>query len=462
MISLDSGLLSSYYQSLLGGTGTSSAGVGATSAPRPKYAPTAPWTGPSAGAPSSDAVRNALLGRKLIDESAAKLDLTGASEDYRRLFALYNGLNTLSGVADRMNAKGLTALDQTKIRNTFDKGLLEVAAYTDSLRLDLVRLTRGEVDSRAQMKSGVPRPKTEYLTAPLVSGSAGNVVAAFQGDVQFNIGVKRVNDTLNVAIDLNEMGATPRTIGNVVGYINQKLADAGATTRVASQRIPGAERTTTVNGKVVKLTPAPDQWAMKIKADTAEAISFSAPVTAGAVYMAQTVGNPDPDGKPATDDAKLANQFLKFQTESSAALPSPVQASGETNWVDGRAFAKTLGPENDAVKATAVGADGSVYMLANVDAKIAGQDIKGEQDVALLKYDSAGNLVFTRTLGAAGEASGLALAVSADGKVAIAGSITGAMNGTTDGVFNSGETGAFTRTSRPLCSSRAMKSRSEA
>jgi hypothetical protein len=51
--------------------------------------------------------------------------------------------------------------------------------------------------------------------------------------------------------------------------------------------------------------------------------------------------------------------------------------------------------------------------------------------VALLKYDSAGNLLSTSVLGAANSASGLALAVSADGsQVAVAGSVTGALNGT--------------------------------
>ncbi|MFC3078389.1 hypothetical protein ACFODL_09855 [Phenylobacterium terrae] len=439
MISFDPSILMNYYQSRLGVTGQ---GGASELLPRKKYAPTAPWS-PGGGAPDpAQSVRNALLGRRFIDEGAAKLDLAGASADYRRMFALYNGLSTLMGVAERMNAKGLTSVDQAKIRSTFTKGMAEIANYVDDLKLDSVRLTRGEAMTRARMETGVPRDKTEYITAPLVSGSSSAEVPAFQGDVKFDISLKRVNDTLNVSIDLSQMGSTPRTMGNVVGFINQKLADAGAVTRFASHRIPGAERTTTVNGRVVKLTPEPDRWALKVKTDIAEKLTFSAPATAGAVYMAQTVGNPDPDGKPSTDDAKLTNQFLKFQTDVTS-VPAPLQTSGEANFVDGRAFAKDLDPNVIAVRATQVGPDGAVYMLADVENKVAGQEIKGTQDVALLKYDSAGNLLYTRTLGASDKASGLALAVSADGKVAVAGSVTGAMNGTTNGVFNSGETGAF-------------------
>jgi hypothetical protein len=124
-------------------------------------------------------------------------------------------------------------------------------------------------------------------------------------------------------------------------------------------------------------------------------------------------------------------------------VAAPLQTPGEANWVDGRVFAETLGPEVETVRATAVGPDGSVYMLADVTDKTAGQAIKGDRDVALMKYDSAGNLVYTRTLGAADDASGLGLAVSATGQVAIAGSVKGVLNGATDGPMNSGPTGAF-------------------
>jgi hypothetical protein len=47
-------------------------------------------------------------------------------------------------------------------------------------------------------------------------------------------------------------------------------------------------------------------------------------------------------------------------------------------------------------------------------------------DVVLMKLDSAGNVVVSRALGAASKASGYAIAVDADGRVAVAGSVVGA------------------------------------
>ncbi len=439
-ISFDVNLLTSYYQSRYGGTGASS-----TSALLgKKYAPTAPWsiTNTKVDEQISEAVKSAMLGKKLVDESGAKLDLPGASADYRKLFALYQGLSTLNGVAERMNGKNLTSIEKSRIQQVFAKGLAEITAYADSAEFDQIRLNRGELMTAAKTKIGAPVAKDEYLGGvALLKGDSSTVVPAFAGDVKFTMSIKRVNVTHNVSIDLNDMGSTPRTLTNVLAHINGKLAADGLETRFASQRIPGEPRTITVGGKPVTLPATQDSWALKVKVDSGETVTFGAPSTAGSVYVAQSVGDPNPDGKITTDDGVTQRQLLKFQTDTTG-VPAPPQDDA-ANWVDGRTWAEDLGKSVQNVRATTVGPDGSVYVLADVDAAISGQEIKGDKDVALLKYDSAGKLLYTRTLGAAEQASGMALAVSADGKVAIAGSVTGGLEGATDGPLNSGATGSF-------------------
>jgi len=439
--SIDSSLLLGIYNTRAGLTGGVSTGVsGSTSTKR--VAPTAPWTKDQTPAEASAAVKAALSGRKLVNENAAQLDLAGASTDYRKLFALYQGLSTLSGLVDQIDKKGLTSIEKQRIQTTFAKGLDEVMGYTKTADLDKVRLTSGEVNTTTKTAVGISATKSEYVTTPIYSGTSADEVPQFAGDVKFSIAVKRSGVTYNVDIDLNDVVGT-RSMANVVNFINGKLEDAGVDTRFATQRLPGADRTVTAGGKTISIGPGPDQWAFKVKPN-GETVSFSAPQTAPAIYMAQGVGNPDPDGKVDTKDAVISQQLLKFQTDSTN-VPAPVAGQNEANWVDGRAFAKTLGPEVQAVRQTKVGPDGSVYMLADVTSKTGGQDIKGAQDVALLKYDPAGNLVYTRTLGASDTASGLGLAVSADGRVAIAGSITGGLNGAQEGPMNSGPTGSFAK-----------------
>jgi hypothetical protein len=445
-IGIDSSLLLSIYQSKLGVLGLNMAnsanGTTGTVGPPPKpVAPTPPWsTTPTAQETSQD-VAAAMAGGKFVDENAAKLDLPGASQDYKKLFAVYQAVTTLQNVANQMSQAGLSDAQKKRINDTFTRGVSEISSYIDTANLTGIRMVQGSASASDTTTVAVPKDPTAYSTPPLTD-SQTEEVPAFQGDVQFNISIKRVNTTANVPIDLSNMGSQPRTLPNVINYINSQLAASGMSTRVANTRIPGQPQTITSGTKTITLPAAPDQWAMTVNAGPSETVSFSAPQTANAVYVTQTVGDDDPDHNPKTDDSTVSQQLTKFQTDTTD-VPAPLQTSGQANWTDGRVFAQDLGPNVGAVHASQVGPDGSVYMLADVTGTVNGQTIKGDQDVALMKYDSTGKLIYTRTLGASDSASGLGLAVSSTGQVAISGSISGGLNGSTDGPLNSGTTGAF-------------------
>jgi hypothetical protein len=121
--------------------------------------------------------------------------------------------------------------------------------------------------------------------------------------------------------------------------------------------------------------------------------------------------------------------------ESTPALASSSPPSvNASSWFPGRALDIAIGggAKTATARATATSADGAIYVLADLDGASDNIGLRGERDVALLKYDSAGKLVFTQMLGAAEAASGFALAVSADGaRVAVAGAVEGGLSGTT-------------------------------
>ncbi|MBL8549467.1 MAG: hypothetical protein JNJ73_05740 [Hyphomonadaceae bacterium] len=127
--------------------------------------------------------------------------------------------------------------------------------------------------------------------------------------------------------------------------------------------------------------------------------------------------------------ARGASVLLKTPGTSPYALPN-INPSG---WFPGRVFdiALAAGAKVLATRASATGADGSVYVIADIGA--GDQPVKGTSDVALLKYDSAGKLLYQRTLGASEAASGFALAVAGDGRVAVAGAVEGALVGADKG-----------------------------
>src|SRR5205085_2789822 len=117
-------------------------------------------------------------------------------------------------------------------------------------------------------------------------------IAALAGSAQFDISVKRSGATIDVPIDLAGMGSQPRSLANVINYVNAQLNAAGIDSRLASNRFPGQARTVTVNGHPVTITPAQDQYGIKVNVSAGETVSFSAPQTAGAIYLGQTVGDP--------------------------------------------------------------------------------------------------------------------------------------------------------------------------
>ncbi len=421
MISAD--LLTNYFATR---TGVPAALASAT-AGRPKT-PTAPWAAGST-APQADAlVKSVLAGRRFIDPSAVQLDVKGASDDYRKLFGLFQGLNALNALAERADTKGVGRTEISTLSRRFAAGMKEVDAYVAGLKLEQARLYQGEVLDKARSGVGVKRDKPEYLTGVVHAGAMDAVSPALTGTVQFNIVVAEAGQTTQtVAIDLAGMGAQPRTFGNFINYVNGRLQTAGVDTRVAREKLPAETRTSAG----ATLPAGVDRWALKVVGQDGETVSFTTPRSSDAVYLAQAAGTAPLDD----DDPAQAQQLLKFQSGvagTGGAAPAAIRPADQgtiddANWVAGRAFSRTMEPEVAAVRATAAAPDGGVYVLGEVTGTTAGQTLQGTRDVALMRYDTAGKLLFTRTLGAADSASGFALAVGTDGKVAVAIGHSGAL-----------------------------------
>ncbi len=412
----------SYLLGLFGGSYDPSSSTSLTAAVTTKRQPTAPWaTSAQAEAPAPDAlVRAALGGRKFINEGTTSVDVRGASADYTKLFALYRGLETLSALTNRASVKGLGNSDLSLVQKRFASGLAEIAAYVGKAEFEGMRLVQGTATALSKTSAAVPRDSANSITGPVHEGSIDTPVAAFAGDVRFSITVKVPQGlgttTTSVPIDLADMGATPRTMDAVLSHINGKLEAAGFQTRIGRDQIKSEARTVQVNGKPVTLPAQPDKWALAIRGTSTETIGFTAAERSDAVYVVQGFGTAS------------GNQVLKFQSDGGAA-PQPTGGNvGETQWVNGRLSQEKLPDGISTVRASAVGPDGSLWLVADVTTGGSNQPIKGVQDVALMKYDSAGRLVATRALGAASTASGYAIAVDANGQVAVAGSVTGALN----------------------------------
>ena len=223
-VTFDTSVLLNWYQAKAG-LAAASLGGGSATAGAAARVPTAPWN-TAAGQPKPGTLlTSALSGKAFIDEKAAKLDVPNANADYKKLFAINQGLQTLQALANAANDSRTPAYQLTQIQAAFDRGMSELGKYVETSRFDNFRLTEGVVSTSAVSSAGVAVASDSYTTAPLASGSADTAVNAFQGTVQFSADVTNSTSglTTTVTFDLAEMGATPRTMTNVTSYMNSKL-----------------------------------------------------------------------------------------------------------------------------------------------------------------------------------------------------------------------------------------------
>jgi hypothetical protein len=443
-------LLISYYNNKAGitsATDTSGLSAAASATQANKSAPTGTTKAPTAPWQSDTSVsallKSVMNGGAFIKESAINLDVTGASQDYKKLYTFYQGVNALSALTARSQETGVTATELTQIKRRFAAGMKEVQAYLQSADLDHLNLIEGTLTESLKNTVNIATTNTKYTGLTVHAGSATDAVPEFAGDVKFSMSVKRTGkaDPIVVDIDLSEMGSTTRSMANVTTFINDKLKAEGLSTKFQVNRTAGQPTTVQIGTKTVTTSTGKDTFSFGIKGDSTEQLTFVPAASATSVYVVQTTGKETTSSKftggklVTTTSDTYSKQLLKFQTDLSDTATTPDAASqpyGASYWTSGEATQASLEDSIQTVRSSVAAPDGGVYVLADVNGPVDEQTLKGTQDVALIKYDSTGQVVYTRTLGASSTASGYSLAVSADGHVAVAGSVTGSLTSSSD------------------------------
>src|SRR5690606_17933614 len=255
---------------------------------------------------------------------------------------------------------------------------------------------------------------TSAEAAPGVSDD----VAALLSDQNVSITLDTIwgPRTFNAALQ----PADPRTLESAALRLNEALAAAGYDARLGATNL------------------ARGGAGLRVITGSSNTIRGVTELNLGGASVASTL---DPiDAASSADDPvgalrvfERASRGAAITQTLSATSPFTAPSVNSSSWFPGRAFDVSIGggAKVAAARSVATAGDGSVYVLADLSDGSATSDIKGVRDVALLKYDSAGKLVFSEILGASQSASGYALAVSSDGKVAVAGSVEGDLSGTT-------------------------------
>ncbi|MCC6919536.1 MAG: hypothetical protein IT548_10050 [Alphaproteobacteria bacterium] len=403
IVSMDLSVLTGYtgYTNMLlqASKASRAAAASGTSTSATKVDITTPWDSSNASGDSNKLV-DALRTEKFVNESDSSFDKEGVPDDYKKLFALYKALSTLQTLANKASDKETASGVLTGLDRRFQTGFAEVMKYASGLSLDTLSLITGPKKKNAETDAAVARVNYGFQTRTLVKGDVQAPIAWLSdaaNSTEFNITVKAGSTTKNVLVNIAQMDPQlPRNLGNVINFINDKLKAAGVNTRLQRVELPQPE---VKDGE----TAPPKQYALKVNGNGFEQLTFSATGGTPALYLAN-------QGADGAELRKLS-----------------VTPTGQQT-----VFRAEMGGEDEElkVKTTAQDAQGNSYVLGTTDADQGTQFNQAAQDVMLKKYDSAGNLLWTKLLGATDKVDGLALAVDSTGAAVVAGQITGQLTST--------------------------------
>ncbi|GBF57480.1 hypothetical protein PbB2_01147 [Candidatus Phycosocius bacilliformis] len=358
----------------------------------------APWDSRAPQPTLSKVAADALRDTRLVNTSLGTGPGSAVRDDNDRdLFIIHNSVQKLQALADAAAKDGVSADTRKRIQERINRGLAEVNAHIAATKLEGAYLIGGRRLNRHESE-GIQRGLLQYDTKPLVNGDMLAIPQGFLGDRRFNLKVTKNGVTTNIDINLADMGTTDRTVGNVASFVSNKLEAAGFESRF--ERVQTKLAPTTKGGTETL------QQRLRITTTASETLTFEA--VAGdsqpALYVA---GGKTIDGAMQSVVSKLTG--LNGTDELSSFSADLAAAKGGTA----------------GVRASVVGPDGSLYVIADATAKVNGQTPKGKSDVILMKYDTTGQVSWTRSLGSAAPAQGFSLAIGADGTLAVAGAVDG-------------------------------------
>jgi hypothetical protein len=317
-------------------------------------------------------------------------------QDNQKLFALYTAVNNLAYLASMSKRDGMTSGQLAGFNTRFQTGLQQVESFISTATFNNFTLQAAAPSSSATGTAQVPFAQFGYAGGTIVAdANIANALPGVSTSDSFNIAVTKGGTTTNVAIDLSQVSG-PLTIDNIVKYVNQQLSAGGFATRF--QRVM-------TQGTISDVANA--SYGIQINTSAGESVSLSSASATPALYVAGTSGL-----TAATADSPVDSQGRLVKLTD---LANP-QAS----------FNATVSPTSGTTTAasTVVDSNGNVYMVGNATGDFGSQLDQGSQDVYLTKYDSAGNLQWTKLLGSATTASAYSLALDPTGGVVVAGSTT--------------------------------------
>lgn len=408
----DPSLLLSYYNSRLpvpAGQQTLSHAANPNSATAKDVTPWSSFTNPAQETEDARVLSlTNFIDLSNVPKSAGNKPDEKTEQDNQKLFALYQAVNNLTYLCRMSQRDGMTAGQLAGFNTRFQTGLQQVQDFIASEKFNDFTLQASAPSASVTSQVSIPFPPMNYMGATVATDSQlANPLANVGATDSFTISVKKNGVTSDVAIDLSQISGG-LTLDNIVNYVNQQLSAGGFSTRFKRVMTSGSLDDPTKATYGISIAQAPS-----------EAITLSSAAAKPALYFAGNSGSPTgTSGITGANGATIGATSADQQGRLVKLTDLDTSARG--------VFNVSTDPTNGTTTAqsTVVDSNGDVYVLGNATGDFGNQLNQGTQDSVISKYDSAGNLQWSKLLGSAGTANGAALALDPNGGVVVVGSTT--------------------------------------
>lgn len=396
-------------------------------------ATTPPWKQAGGSAAVSQQLAAVKRMTTLIDKPATGVD--ALPRDVQTSFTAYKALDRLRLLADAAAKTTTGSAERAQLQTLFARGLGEVQTYLAQAPSDKLDLSFGIPTRRAETV-GVPVQSAFKVQGDGVVATRDAALPGLTGTEKFTITLTKAgggaSDTVSV-----DLSATPQppTLDSVAEALNAAIA-------AIPLRNPDGSLYTNANGEtqprwLVRFVPDKntDQWGFQIDNPAQETLSIAQDDAPDAVMVAA--------GQTALDAPERV-RLLRFDETAGGPVPKTLgEISGydalgtaralltapKPSTIDGVTLSKPEVHAPTTAAAMVTAPDGSSYVVGTTSGQLDANHPAGQEDLTLTRLDSEGRVLWQRMLGAAGDARGAAVSLSANGDVIVAGTVSGAFDG---------------------------------
>ncbi|TCU56178.1 beta-propeller repeat-containing protein [Novosphingobium sp. PhB57] len=373
------------------------------------------------------------LKRMLSLVDTTKDSSLGDLPDVQTAFTTYKALDRLRILAESAAKATTSSTERASLQKTFAQGLLDLQSFLGSADTDLVSLYFGSKTSNATSVAIKSTNSSGAVIGEGVSATRNAAISGMTGSEVLQIKLTKGSTTETVNVDLSAT-TQPPTLDSVAAALNAAIGSSQALDTSGNPVVDANGDPISKWKSNFTVEKNDGKWGLVFNPAGSEKVAIDQVGGGDALMVAS--------GETAKDAATAARVYRVEDLDDSLSWQrlSKLNAVDGTATADAKANASSTDDEDKdytvaaatQAKAIATDSEGFSYVVGTTAGDVGTRISDGSDDLFLTKVDSKGNVVWQRSLGAAGSAQGAAVSIAANGDIVVAGTVDGAYNGGDD------------------------------